>query len=233
MSPLKRPLDEDPSHWGRYDVAGHSTIYIASTPEGAYAESLAVQRISNGLKTIRLSDAFDDSDSNDSPEVVLAAINTEWLQLFGGMTPGKVVLGWRDARLEYPMTLPRDGWLVDIEASPSVAAINANMRTDLGDHGIDYLSVGTLRGEERIVTTAVSGWIHSQVLDDGSLPHGIVYGSKHGTDYKCWTIWLRRVDDGFEAGSEPTKAGPGIEIKPPYHNPPLRQVAEQFNLTIY
>lgn len=233
MSPLQRPVGEDPSHWGRYDVAGHSTIYVASTAEGAYAESLANQRISNRLKTIRLSDVFDDSESKDSPDTVLAAVKKEWDQLFGGMTPGKVVLGWRDARLEYPMTLPKEGWLVDIEASSSIAVINASMRSQLGDLGIDYLTAGDLRGDQRAVTTAVAGWIHSQVLEDGSLPHGIVYGSKHGTDYMCWAIWLRKVDDGKDPQAEPTKAGAGIEIRLPHHNRPLAKVAQLFGLKIY
>jgi hypothetical protein len=233
MAPLKRPLDDDPRHWGRYDVAGHSTIYVASTPEGAYAESLASQRIPNTLKTVRLSDVFDDAESSDSPDTLIDAIHKEWQHLFGGMTPGKIVFGWRDARLEYPMTLPQDGWVVDIEASSSLAVINANIRSKLGDLGVDHLTAGDLRGEDRPVTTAIAGWVHAQVLDDGSLPHGIVYGSKHGTDYKCWAIWLRLVDDGKDATSEPTGASAGIQIRHPRHNPPLAKVAQHFGLTIY
>lgn len=233
MAPLQRPIDEDPAHWGRYDVAGHRTIYVASTGEGAYAESLANQRISNRLRTIRLSDVFDDSESTDSPDAVLTAITREWNQLFASMTPGKVVMGWRDARLEYPMTLPEEGWLVDVEASSTIAVLNANLRQELGDLGVDYLSVGDLRGERRAVTTMVAKWIHSRVLEDGSLPHGISYGSKHGTDYLCWAIWLRNMDDGRDSHTEPTKAGVGLEIKLPSHNPPLDKVAKQFGLKIY
>lgn len=233
MAPLKRPLKEDAGHWGRYDVPGHSTIYLASTAKGAYAESLASQRIPNTLKTIRLSDVFDDSESRDSPDTVFEAIRKDWNHLYGGMTPGKIVMGWRDARLEYPMTLPPSGWVVDIEASSTVATLNSDLRDQLGDLNIDHLSVGDLRGENRYLTTAIAGWVHSRVLDDGSLPHGIVYGSKHGSDYKCWAIWLRNVDDGKEAATEPTKAGPGKEIDLPRNNPPLQSVASQFGLKIY
>jgi hypothetical protein len=93
--------------------------------------------------------------------------------------------------------------------------------------------VGDLRGENRHLTTAVAAWIHSRVLDDGSLPHGIVYGSKHGTDYKCWAIWLRNVDDDRDASTEPTKAGAGKEIELPRHNPPLAAVAKHFGLRIF
>ena len=131
------------------------------------------------------------------------------------------------------MTLPDDGWVVDIEASSSLAAINANIRSELGDLGVEHLTLGDLRGEQRPVTTAIVGWILFQVLDDGSLPHGIVYGSKHGTDYKCWAIWLRQVDDAKDATSEPTKASDGIEIRHPRHNRPLAKVAQHFGLMVY
>ncbi|MFJ4208713.1 hypothetical protein ACIPY2_09670 [Paenarthrobacter sp. NPDC089675] len=77
-APLKRPLAEDPGHWGRYDVPRHSTIYMASSAKGAYAESLASQRIPNTLRTIHLSDLFDDSESSDSPDTVLEAIRKVW-----------------------------------------------------------------------------------------------------------------------------------------------------------
>lgn len=234
MSPLRRPVNgEEPAHWGRYDVAGHSTIYIASTSEGAYTETLASQRISNTLRKIRLSDVFNDSDSTDSPAVVFDAIKDEWQRLFGGMTPGKIVLGFRDARLEYPMVLPESGWAVDIEKSASLGVINDNMRSALGDLGVDQLTVGDLRGENRSITTAVARWLHGRVLDDGSLPHGIVYGSKYGTDYMCWAIWLRNIDDGRHLDSEPTKAGAGKPIALPSHNPPLAVVASRYGLTIY
>jgi RES domain len=234
MSPLKRPVKgEEPGHWGRYDVAGHSTIYIASTAEGAYTETLASQRISNTLKKVHLSDVFNDSDSSDSPDMVFDAIKHEWQHLFGGMTPGKIVLGWRDARLEYPMTLPESGWAIDIEKSASLAVINDNMRSTLGDLGIDHLTIGDLCGENRSITTAVARWLHARVLDDGSLPHGIVYGSKYGTDHMCWAIWLRNIDDGKHLDSEPTKADEGKPIALPRHNPPLAVVASRYGLTIY
>jgi len=46
-----------------------------------------------------------------------------------------------------------------------------------------------LRGEDRRITTTVARWAQGLHLDDGTLPLGITYGSKHGTG-RCWAYWL-------------------------------------------
>lgn len=55
----------------------------------------------------------------------------------------------------------------------------------------------------------IATWVREQILDDGSLPLGIRFRSKHGSGY-CWAYWLRRRDDGLE--DEPMSADSGQEI---------------------
>lgn len=150
------------------------------------------------------------------------------------MGVGKIPAGWRLQRLLYRLQLPPSGWFVNIEASRSVATIWENIGSDLMALGLNEpLTVGHLRGENRKITTKVAEWIWHQRLSDGSLPHGIRYGSKHGNDLSCWAVWLRIVDAGGELCDEPTKADDGVEIKSPEHNRPLADVADMFGLKVF
>jgi len=229
MNPQMRPTEGDRTAWGRYDVPGHRTIYGGAPAAAAYAEALANQRLPLGVIP-KLSDLFDDTDAHD-PRTVLDALNTEWEEMFR-MGTGKLVAGWRDARLEYTLTLPDEGWLIDIEAPESIEAIGQALGPKLSNLGVQHLTTGHLRGENRDITTAIAAWIHNQTLADGSLPHGINFGSKHGNDLFCYAVWLRRVDDGKNLVSEPTTADCGHEILPAEQNPPLKRVAKLFHLRV-
>lgn len=83
------------------------------------------------------------------------------------------------------------------------------------------------------MSVLVAEAVHGSVLEDGSLPHGISYRSKHGANHKCWAIWLRRIDDGHDIGVEVTKAGRGEAIKGPSRNTPLKAAAEALGLCIF
>lgn len=229
MNPQVRPTDGDRAAWGRYDVPGHRTIYGGAPTAAAYAEALANQRIPLGVIP-KLSDLFDDTDADDA-RTVLDALNTEWEAMFR-MGKGKLVAGWRDARLEYTLTLPDEGWLIDIEAPESIEAIGQALGPELSNLGVQHLTIGHLRGEDRAITTTIAAWIHNQTLADGSLPHGIHFGSKHGNDLSCCAVWLRRMDDGKNLVSEPTTADCGREILRAEQNPPLERVATLFHLRV-
>lgn len=236
MNPLVRNGGEDPGGWGRYDVAGHRTIYAASPSEGAYAESLAVLRPAPSLAT-KISDLFDD-DAPDGNQSLEELVRDDWDNQFHTV-PGFLPAGWRQERLEYQLTLPGDGWIVGIEHGDSIAAISraigGPLSATIGRH--HHLTVGDLRGENRQTTTSIARWIHAQVLDDGSLPHGIVYGSKHGSNWSCWAIWLRIVDDGDDPSTdvqrEPTRAAPGSRILSCDQNDSLRTIVDLFGLRCY
>jgi len=237
LSPLLRDETGDPREWGRYDVAGHRTVYSASPAQGAYAESLAIYRPATSLRTLTLGDLFDDEVDPHAP--LAAAVTDEWDQRFHTQT-GYVPAAWRDERLEYRLHLPHTGWVVDIEHSQSIATLNDIAWPDrwarLLPGGRSHLTTSDLHGENRLLTTAVAQWIRSQVLEDGTQAHGIGYHSKHGTNWRCWAIWLRIVDDGQDPSEdilrEPTRAGPGAEIRPPDSNAPLREVSDLFRLHV-
>lgn len=234
MNPWFRDLGATPEErhsWGRYDVAGHRTIYGGAPVAAAYAECLGYMRIDAGLN-VKLSDLFDDTDYTGDPGSVLDTITSEWDSICH-MPPKRVVKGWREARGEYLLSLPASGWVIDIEHPQSIAAIRTALWSELGALDVPQLTTEDLRGKRRVVTTTIAEWIHAQVLDDGSLPHGIKFGSKHGSGWDCWCVWLRALDDGKPVTSEPTRMINESEIRLPGQNPPLHAVAELFGLKIF
>ncbi|MDC8984357.1 RES domain-containing protein [Mycobacterium marinum] len=223
LNPLQRTVKMPRGQWGRYDVLGHRTIYAGDPQEGAYAESIAFAR---PAIDIELSELFDD-------DTYFGSLKEEAIKEWADrdhMSVGQVAAGWRQERLIYRLTLPKAGWFVDIEDSSSISAIIKNLRPALSMAGVEQLTTSHLRGEDRALTTSIAEWIHKQVLDDGSLPLGIVYGSKHDSHWTNWAVWLRAVDDGKDVAAEPTRAGVGEMIDEPVRNPPLRKVCDLFNL---
>jgi RES domain-containing protein len=237
MNPILRDVKGDPRQWGRYDVAGHRTIYSANPVEAAYAESLAVYRPAKSLDALTLGELFDDETE---PGLTLSqAVAEEWDHRFHTQ-PGYVPAAWRDERLIHKVALPMTGWVIDVEHANTLATLNAALPSQLAgllpEHR-NYLTTSDLHGEDRRLTTLIAQWLRAQVLEDGSLPHGILYRSKHGSNWRCWAIWLRIVDDGDDPtkdiGREPTTLlGLGMSIYPPERNPPLRMVADLFRLDV-
>jgi hypothetical protein len=228
MNPLQRLPPAERMEWGRYDVPGMRTIYGGSTLQAAYAEALAWARPKLGDS---LSELFPDSDAG-SEFALLDTVEEDWLEA-GMMLPGKLATSWRTDRREYKLRLPNSGWFVDVQDSRSIGAISEALGSVLADLGVDTLTQADLTGGNRHVTTAIGEWVHAQTLDDGSEPHGILFGSKQRLDLKFWAIWLRKVDAGLGVSAEPTKADSGTYIDKPEHNMPLNEIASLFKLTIY
>jgi len=105
------------------------------------------------------------------------------------MGMGHLPASWRIERLLYRITLPTQGWWIDVEHPDSLAAIETALEPDLAALNVGALTVAALRGEDRHITTTVARWAQGLHLDDGTLPLGITYGSKHGTG-RCWAYWL-------------------------------------------
>lgn len=226
MNPPLRTAKTPRGQWGRYDVLEHRTIYAGAPEHCAYAESLAFARTDIDIE---LSELFDDDVYFGSLE---DEIIQEWMDR-DHMTPHQLAAAWRNERLIHEMILPASGWFVDIEHSSSIAAIVENLKPALSMAGVQQLTTSHLRGEDRALTTSIAEWIHKQVLDDGSLPLGIRYGSKHDSHWDNWAIWLRAIDDGKDASSEPTRARPGQAIDKPERNPSLRYICDLFNINCH
>lgn len=231
LNPQQRDGIGDRSDWGRYDVAGGRTAYGASPREAAFGESLAAQR----LKFTRIAPTWQDLFDDAPPPGVtslLQAVELEWADR-QYMPPGTVAAGWRHERLVYELRLPASGWFIDIERSESIAVVSQGLKSELAALGLQTLTTGDLRGERRDVTTTIAGWLRGQVLDDGSLPHGIRFGSKHDSTWTCWAIWLRALDDGKPLSSEPTTSDSGVEIKGWEQNEELARVVRLFGLKCF
>lgn len=229
LNPPLRLLAVDRLKWNRYDVVDGRTIYAASSLEGAYGESLASFR---PALDIPLSDLFDDVGPGGG--TLAAAVAADWANLIG---PGRLPASWRKERCQFELTLPADGWMVDVEHAESISSVTKGCGPQLAQQGLKSFNVADLRGPSRQVTTTVATWVRSQVLEDGSRPHGIQYGSKLGSNWLCWAVWLRVVDDGSDPAQdvlrEPTKADSGSEIKPPGQNATLAAVARQLQLHLF
>lgn len=228
LNPPPRSLDGNPMAWGRFDVAGHRTIYVSDGQESAYSEILAYVIPSHSTLQRSIRDAFGGHTDTTLGE----AIAKEWRERFA-VDLNLVVRAFREDYHEYNLTLPTSGWFVDIEHADTLSALQrVRAETARSDEG--RLTLGDIFGEDRNLTTALAGQIHQSVLFDGSLPHGIQFRSKHGTLGVCRAVWLRAIDDGKEQTSEPTKiVGPGAPIREPAANPALRRVADRFGVAIH
>lgn len=231
LNPQQRQHGADRSDWGRYDVAGHRTAYGASPREATYGESLASQRLKFTRSAPTWQALFDDEPPSGVTSL-LEAVELEW-QERQYMPPSTVAAGWRHERLIYELRLARSGWFIDIERTESIAAISHALKDELAALGLQSLTIGHLRSEQRDITTIIAGWLRDQILDDGSLPHGIQFGSKHDSTWTCWAIWLRAVDDGQHVSAEPTKSDSGSEIKDCNQNHELQRIVQLFKLKCF
>ena len=230
MNPQARPSGEDPASWGRFDVVGHRVVYGGVPAEAAYAESLASFRVAHDVLDTLLSELLAGTSGKEASKTLVEQVREEW-EHRGHMTPGKVPAGWRQERRLYKLTLPADGWFIDVSHSDSLAALSRALSdTLMPDFAMDQITIGDVLGEKRAFTTALAEWVWQQTLDDGRLPHGIVFPSKHGDDYKCYAVFLRARGDGKPITSEPTKSDDGQEIKAATHNSALRKIMMAFDL---
>lgn len=230
LNPPPRRDREDRGEWGRWDTAGALTIYMGASPVGSYVETLAWAKPAE-LNTVGATFPDDGPDATS----LMDQVALEWADR-GHLPPGSVPAAWREARRLYELTLPTNGWLVDLRVSASLAAMNKSaelMSTLTPMLSGQELILGDLSGRDRELTTRVAEWIHRRTLEDGQLPHGIVYSSKWGNDLPCFAIWLREMAAGAEEQAEPTKRAIPLAGKPiSADDPDLREAAAKLNVII-
>lgn len=200
VNPLERSADpgEDRSRWSRFDTPGR-TIYLADSRRIAFAETLSVARISADFRSAV---EFAARHFEMSQQQAWKEIEDDWIRN-GYMTPGSVPAGWRDDHLIYQLSITSPAPWVDLTATESLAAVSVALGQDLRSvHGVDLLTLGTLTGEDRQVTSVIAEWIRNQIVDDGSYPAGVKFHSKLGGG-ACWAFWMRRTDDGL--GDDPVE----------------------------
>jgi hypothetical protein len=224
--PVRGPVGSDVSSWSRYDTYDGRTVYTASTRGCAFDEVLAGFRRRLGARDSLARDAA--AVGLSVPEF-LRAVDEDWAEL-GVMFPGHLPRAWRTARLLYTVTHPGSGWWVMLDTAESIAAVRAALGDRLAVGGVTDVDLALLHGPDRLATVEIAGWVRSTTLEDGTAPHGIVYRSRHaGGDVHAY--WLRRLDAGHPAGTEPLAADTGPPITA--GDPDLRDTAARYGLTVH
>jgi hypothetical protein len=205
LNPPRRPSDgNDPAGWGRFDTTNGRTVYGAATRECAYAEVLSYTRRRLG-QTDPLAAAAEGLAAVDGATALAEIVDQEWAER-GHLPLGHLPRGWREERAIYRLELPSEGWWVLLESPESIAAIERALPGQLAACGVADLDVAVLRGANRAATVLMAARVRGLILDDASRPHGIRFSSRHATG-DCWAFWLRHVDAGSTAASEPPAAG--------------------------
>lgn len=230
--------DESPNRarWGRWDTTNGRTTYAAESLEAAFAE--VIPYIREKLPATTLRDLFPDDDlrSEEGRQSLSAAVR--------GQMPcpdlrDRITRGWRDERRIFEISLPTDQWLIDIDASATLSALNATLvaeRAEAINAGapddtveVQRLTLADLTGEDRYLTTSIAGYIRNLTLDDGSRALGVRYQSKHGSDLVSFAIWLRATDDGNPSGE---RARVEAEFLICASNPALNEAARKQGMTV-
>lgn len=152
-------------------------------------------------------------------------IVAEWDQS-GQMKASWLPRAFREGRMISELSFP-DGWWIDITATETIGAIPSILATALpGEHPMlrtaESLTTALLTGDDRSATTLLATALRETVqLDDGTLPLGVEFISKHGHPQgatgKCWAYWMREVDAGLEEPTNVTSSSAIAENDPDYN----------------
>lgn len=191
--------------WSRYDTV-ERTLYASEDKLTAYMELLAPYRteITDSRRALQPV-----ADILGMPlDKLWRDIVSEWDEA-GDMRARWLPRAFREGRALYTLSFPA-GWWIDITAVETLAA----MRELFGDNWptingeiAEPLTLSHLTSDDRVLNTAIAAALREQIeLDDGALPLGIRFISKHGRPRAgtglCWSYWMRELDSGL---SEPTK----------------------------
>lgn len=220
-----RVAGEAPGNWSRYDTVGR-TIYSCADRVTAYMELLAPYRtqINDLRRALQPAAVAMGKNLEDYWKDIVA----EWDEV-GSMKATWLPRAFREGRAIYTLQYP-GGWWVDITATETIAAIQDLVSGSRPNtHGFPDvpLTLADLTGGDRALTTAIAGLLRDGVqLDDGSLPLGIQFISKHGRPAEgsglCWAYWMRQVDSGLD---EPTKI---LAAEPILDGDPAFRAAQEF-----
>lgn len=205
LAPPPRDDGSDVDSWSRYDTVGR-TAYASSDRQAAFMELLAPYRtIVDGQR--RALQTVADFMGLEL-DVLWRQVVDEWDQN-GHMRANWLPTAFRDGRTTYTISFP-SGWWIDLTATETLYALRELFGDawPTRDGKLDEpLTVSHLTSDDRVLTTAIASRLRNEVeLDDGTLPLGVHFGSKHGRPAtgsgSCWAYWMRAVDNGLE---EPAK----------------------------
>lgn len=199
LAPPPRSITDDVAFWGRYDTIA-STLYASDDRLTAYMELLAPYRtkIDEARRALQKEADFIGVPLEELWQKVVA----EWDEA-GNMKASWLPRNFRDGRSLFTLKFP-SGWWVDMTATDTLAAINRHFDAGLPtskDSRAEPLTLAQVTGDDRTLTTAIATWLREDVvLDDGSVPLGVRFLSKHGRPPggtgMCWGYWMRATDLG-------------------------------------
>ena len=169
----------------RFDVVGAGVLYGATSPVGAFTETLAAFRPSASL-------ARKLAQRQSDPGVI---------------GQGEVPRQWRlDRRLRSFQAIDPLPF-VDIEAPTSHTFLTQNASEVLLERDVSNLDVTTVRGPSRLLTRGLARWLYTSTDEVGdALYGGIRYVSRLG-DFECWAI--------FDGTSVELRSEAAIELTQP------------------
>lgn len=205
LNPVPRARDEDPRPWSRFDTPGR-TIYATADRVTAYMELLAPYRTEISTKRRALQPIADELDM--SLEELWEDIVRDWDEQ-GMMKARWLPRVFREGRALYTLELPA-GWWINIAATETIAALHDLAESPWPtEHGplTEPLTLSHLTSDDRVLTTAIAEFLRESItLQDGTLPLGVQFTSKHGHPTSgtgtCWAYWMRDLDSGLD---DPTK----------------------------
>lgn len=222
LNPRQRPLSsaDGRGDWNRYDIPGERTIYAATRQEAAYGELLGA--LKRPQQSLPASELFDDVDDDAAIDDLIAQ---DWKDAGKRLAPYVVDIYWLYEMRLYTVSLPAAGWLIDAEHSRTVAYLHNHIPLNLVERNVAAVTVADLRSEDRYLTTNLAEQLARARLEDGAMAAGVRYGSKHGSDWECWAVWLR---DGIV---HTMSADDGELVGEPEFNPALKDVLNTYGLT--
>lgn len=198
--PLNPPIrsGRPDENWGRFDVPGVATVYGATHSRGAYVETLAALTPAE----VDYSALFDDVAPGENP------VAQDWSDMHH-MPPGSTAAQWRRDRQLCEILLLRPGQYIDVMAGDTISTLRRHFTewAPNQDPAHQRIDTSVLTGPDRVVTCAVATWLRGQVLDDGSIPAGIRYVSRHGGELPCWAVWV-----DLRGSTDPDDVKPLVEL---------------------
>ncbi len=159
-------VEQSPRQGNRFDTSDFGIIYMGTTLEACFGETLARYR----------------------PKPDLAELVAQDWQTF--MAPGQVPAEWREKRSIVHATPAASEIFLDVEALQTRECLRQTLALGLSALGHDDLDVSVVRGPDRRVTRLIAHWAY-QVHDDNGEPlyAGIRYVSKLNSDWECWALF--------------------------------------------
>jgi hypothetical protein len=159
-------VEASPRQGNRFDTADFGTIYMGTTLQACYGETLARYRPTPDLARM---------------------VEDDW-KCF--MAPGQIPAEWRDKRAKVHATLAAGEVFVDIEALATREYLRKALALGLSALEVEDLDVAAVRGPDRRLTRLIARWAYQQVDDqDVPLYAGVRYLSRLNTDWECWALF--------------------------------------------